>query len=922
MKAEVSRRSPISTYWGKVQSKLWSPIALMSCLAGMNLHAATTTIYSENFDSYSGAATNLTDTANANPGSPDIIYPDDNPAGGVNGSGVQLINWLSHSGSNALLVRSGSEAQVLLKRPLSGTKYTLDFWMYVVKGTGTKNFILILRGMGADSNGDDYLAYRSDRAATANTYYYDGIGPSAANWIATGGQHLEAQWQHHRLVVDTAAQKFNLFVDDMVNPVVAGGDLARPDVAVPTLLRIQNEGTVVGDGYFVIDDLTMTVDDAKDLTTTFTEGFEGYPARSDVADDTDPLGPWNTLEVAGTGAGKSLDPTKVQVVGTDVVTPHSGSKCLKLEAGQRAGVSFAWGQAPQSDVQITWWARVPASVPGTTATWLRMSLYGNEDGNPYSGDAALLGYGSRDATTGDDTSLTYYTTTWRDSGADYTPDTWEEYRLTTSTAQGTYTIVKNPSSANPVVVVDRAPFVGSATKWGPMFMAAWSSSNGSAGVNNPPVYIDDIEIKALTVNPNPLPAPYSVALNGNRFTNVTVLTLGGSIGSVAVDPRDKTSIIYTLDAASNGGIYRAPKVASGNWAAEPTATATPIVTGLASPSGLAIEPGNGNIWWTHDFTTALMRLKFPWTSNVPEQIIADFVGPTNNPAAGAWLDDDTCDVVFPPATFNGSLGNSSQLVVMDRGVDYNLNNAFFLVDPGTTTLMQTNYDRYLYGPSTSSMGWLNLAGMTTLPQSGEIVSLNQDAQVTAVNGDGVARVFWPNFYADPTVSITPATIATDPNTGRIWIGDDLWDQLWSCAPDGTAEQLELSFPLTDTTRPDRQLTMHSPGGGMVFSPDGKFMVMSDNSIVNGGGRLLIFHNESFAVPSFTVTNVTSAGQQVQLSWSSAGAVRYSVQRATSLTGTGSFQTIGTNLTSRQFSTTNVVGGTSFYRVLASPSNTP
>ena len=55
--------------------------------------------------------------------------------------------------------------------------------------------------------------------------------------------------------------------------------------------------------------------------------------------------------------------------------------------------------------------------------------------------------------------------------------------------------MKNPSGVNPQVIVDRAVFVGTAANWGPTFMAAWSSSNGT---NHPPVYIDDIEIKTLT----------------------------------------------------------------------------------------------------------------------------------------------------------------------------------------------------------------------------------------------------------------------------------------------------------------------------------------------------------------------------------------------------------------------------------------
>ena len=91
-----------------------------------------------------------------------------------------------------------------------------------------------------------------------------------------------------------------------------------------------------------------------------------------------------------------MNPSKVQVVDASTVTPHSGTKCLMLQGGSRAGVSLAWGTPPQTDVQITWWAKVPAvTTSGADAVYLRMSLYGAEGGNTYSGDSALLGYGER-----------------------------------------------------------------------------------------------------------------------------------------------------------------------------------------------------------------------------------------------------------------------------------------------------------------------------------------------------------------------------------------------------------------------------------------------------------------------------------------------------------------------------------------------
>jgi len=454
-------------------------------------------IYANDFEAYSDVATNLADEADADVTGSDWIIPDDDPVSGLGaaGSGVQVVDWAAHSGSKALLVRSGSEAQIQLPQPLSGTRYNLDFWLYVHQDTGDRNFYIIPRGEGSDNNGEDFIAYRSNRGTSETQhgiYYYDGVSPGTG-WTFTGATHVEDTWQHHRMVVDPNALTMDLYIDNMSTPVLTGINIARSGVPVPTIIRLLNEGNSADDGYFVIDDISLTVDGSVDLTTTFIEGFENYPARVNTGDNANPQGPWITTETAGTGTA-AVDATKVQVVNSDVVTPHSGSKCLKLEGGQRASATFAWGNPPGVDVQITWWARVPASVDGTTATYLRMSLYGAEDGKYLSGDNALLGYGSRDATIGDETSLTYYNGGWIDSGIDYTPDIWEEYRLTTHTAEGRYTIVKNPSGPSPQVIANQLPMIGTATSWNPVFMAAWSSSNGSG---HPPVYIDDIEISSF-----------------------------------------------------------------------------------------------------------------------------------------------------------------------------------------------------------------------------------------------------------------------------------------------------------------------------------------------------------------------------------------------------------------------------------------
>ena len=896
-------------------------LTMFLCLAAGQLLGATSIIYSNNFESYTTVATNLTDTADADPIGLEWSMVDDAALSPTTaGAGVQVINWLTNAsgGANqALLLRPSSEAQVMFRGARSGSSYQLEFWTYAVRQpTSSQNFYVALRGEGADSNGDDYLAYQVNRATNSTILrYYDGVGPGAAAWVNTTANQTVNQWQHHKIVINPNALTFTLYVDDMVTPVVADVDISRCEIAVPTQLRIINEANSADDGYYAIDDISFTVEDSVDLTTTFTEGFENYTARTSPDDDADPQGPWITTEVDGTGSGRTRAPAKVQVVGSDVVPAHSGANCLKVEYGQRAGASIAWGTPPQSDVQITWWARVAASVAGQTANYLRMSLYGAEDNNTWAGDNALLGYGSRDATTGDQTSLTdFVVDRWYDTGMDYTPDAWEEYRLITYTDQGRYSIIKNPSTA-PQFLVDRAPFINGATIWTPVFMAAWSSSNGT---NHPPAYIDDIEIKSVASTMEPLPVPpYTTVFNSTRFTNVTKLVMGGPVGGVAVDPRDNSTFLFTMDAAaaSGGGVYRASKVASGNWAVDPT----PVVGNLANPSGLTIAQ-DGTIWWVHDVTMALMRLKAPWASNTPEMVVTNF-GYTVG-------DDDPIDVCIAPSSFTGTIGTPNCVVVADRGADADPTNAVYVVGAATTALNQSyetngvpppaGWWQFLVAPTTNVLGVGNLNAIASLPASSEVVVLSQDGYITAIDANGSTRYIYPATFWPLTSTPSGAAIAVDPTTGRLWLADDSLEEIWSVDPGSGADQKELSFPLQRVEWRDQQIDIHDPG--MTFAANGGIMVLSDTSTVNGGGRLLVFHNEAFAVPDFSMRSVARTAEGVALAWQSAGAVKYSVQRGTKVADGASFQNVVTNLsmTTLSFTDTNAPPEAAFYRVVAAP----
>jgi DNA-binding beta-propeller fold protein YncE len=204
--------------------------------------------------------------------------------------------------------------------------------------------------------------------------------------------------------------------------------------------------------------------------------------------------------------------------------------------------------------------------------------------------------------------------------------------------------------------------------------------------------------------------------------------------------------------------------------------------------------------------------------------------------------------------------------------------------------------------------------IAALPQSGEIVVVSIDGYLVAVNADGTMRYInalnlWP--LGGPA---NAAAIAVDPLTGRIWAADDQRDEIWSIDSSTGEDRIEVSFPLTNPSRPEQQIVFHDPG--LAFAPDGSFMVVSDGSTVNGGGRLLIFHNEPFVIPNFGITGASRAPGGITLTWSTAGAVRYIVQRGTGVANPASFTAIATNLTGLSFTDTNPPPAAAFYRVVA------
>gem|GEM_PF-381996 len=943
--------------------------ALLAIIAGLSAGkatAATITLVDENFDSYTGAATSLSDLKVAVPDSNYIRVEDGlaigNAPGGLGFNGVQLINWDSAPGSapNCMLLRPNTAFRCNLD-PRGGTNYTWHFWMLSSKsGTADRGFRISLVEEGADQNEQDFLIFRSGQAATATTSGVDGVdilqafnGFNAASgtvgpnsWVTisntaagTPSWVTNNVWNHYKIEADAIGRTFKFYVNDMVTPVNAVNSLSRPQNLPVTGIRFANEGNSSDDGYTLIDNVSLTVDGEfiSLASGPFTDGFENYSASNSGntnSADNNPGGAWVTAETTGVGNNNYFAPTRVQVVDSTVTAPHGGSKCLMVWQKQTAGISISWEQATNDDVKITWWAKVPGQTnAGVDAVYLRVSLYAWEADYSSASDTLLFGYGHRQTGAGFGTENSIVTFSrwfnewynngqWGDTLRTYTPDTWEEYQLTTDVKRNSYTLIKNPSTT-PVVIVQDGQYIAS---WGnnkKFHTIGFSTSNvPGAGADNPPTFVDDITIEPYTNTQPPEPRAYAISGTGPgaRFTNYTVLTVPGkTVGGVAVDPRDANTILFTIDEERVGQIMKATKVASGNWVIDPT----PVVSGLYNPNSLAVET-NGTIWFVRDAVKGgqacgLSRLKVPWTLNSVEEVITDFgFAPTNR-------QDQPCDLVF--YVTNGV----TQLAVLDRGVDANnAPNAIWVVDPATATLNQYLYANSLAGPDNTLFGAGiagNANGIAWLPATGELVTIWEG---DGASDNGVIQAFDTTTGAARSIYIGPgagvtwgAGITVDPTTGRIWVADRkntvnpsafVTPQICSFDSASGAVVQELTFPNLNPTvdRPDRHIDFKDPG--IRFSQDGKFLVVSDQSPASGGGRLIIFHSEPFVIAAVTITSPVRNGSNVALSWTSGGAVNYVVQRSDTVNGL--YSTISPVLTGTQYTDTTAPASGAFYKVLA------
>ena len=313
---------------------------------------------------------------------------------------------------------------------------------------------------------------------------------------------------------------------------------------------------------------------------------------------------------------------------------------------------------------------------------------------------------------------------------------------------------------------------------------------------------------------------------------------GGYPGDAAFDPTDNDTIYVCKDgtAAQGGGIYRVDKTGDTYQLGEQVAGGT---TYGVNPSSLAFTP-DGNLWYIYDLTPTLWRVTAPRNRTAPytvDKVISSFVT-----VAG---DDDPVVIAPAPAGFSSALVKPGDLLIGDRGVDSNPPQGVYAFDPALytgTTL--TGYSTFFLPTAAlsaySADDTNNMNGMSFGPDPSRS---NDMIMYLAFDKGKIAK-----FAADGTslgeLTVTGPLIANldsmgvNPVDGRIWLGDDNLDQLWSVDPATGVGQLEASFHREGETRSNYQINFHDPS--IRFSNDGKKMVVCDTTENATEGWIWIF----------------------------------------------------------------------------------
>ena len=148
------------------------------------------------------------------------------------------------------------------------------------------------------------------------------------------------------------------------------------------------------------------------------------------------------------------------------------------------------------------------------------------------------------------------------------------------------------------------------------------------------------------------------------------------------------------------------------------------------------------------------------------------------------------------------------IVVADRGVDGNANNAVYVIDPATHT-PEPDQLRQVPPPTAGDLGG-DLTEITTVG-SNAVATVSVDGTLTLIGPNGELNYLHPSNLWPLGGPASGTAIAQDPLTGKIWAADDLKDEIWSIDSTTSEDQREIGFPLTELLRTDRQIDIHDPG---------------------------------------------------------------------------------------------------------------
>jgi len=274
------------------------------------------------------------------------------------------------------------------------------------------------------------------------------------------------------------------------------------------------------------------------------------------------------------------------------------------------------------------------------------------------------------------------------------------------------------------------------------------------------------------------------------------------------------------------------------------------LVGYSDPSDVVVD-ANGDLYVPYDYTAAVRKITDPMGAATASDV---FVG---NSFLGGTGDDDPFGIKIAPAGFSGSKAKPGDLLLNDKGLDGNSNNAIESVTPdgssyATMATWTTLPNCTMADPSPENMAADQKNGVVYMApvQMTSTVDGKPLTQIFTLSPEGVLtahEITLPSLTGDLLDNVQG--MAVNPLDGSIWVVDDDNYPSATYVPDDALYRIDpVTFVATLEIDFDVEAGNTTQGQGLpnfnysiAFTPDGRYLVIGDTDAnSNTANTMMVF----------------------------------------------------------------------------------